>query len=331
MSKKSALNTAICQKLGISYPVMQAGMGLVATGRLAGEVSKAGGLGVIGAGYMTPDELRHEIQTVRQITDKPFAVDILFGKPQVDNAEASAYSENVQAQIDVSLAEKVPILISGLGSPAAIIEDAHARGIIVMSVIGNLRQAIALENAGVDVLIASGSEGGGHVGNISTVTLVPAVVDAVKVPVIAGGGLADGRGLVAALALGAQGVWMGTRFIATPEANAHKNYGEKIVATDVAGTIVTRCHSGKTARLIKNEFTAAWDGREHEIEPFPLQLQHVGGPASRSGRLEGDVESGSLPAGQGSGLIHSIKGAAQIVTDVIDEAEALLDQLTGSR
>ncbi len=320
------LSTPLCKLLGIRYPIIQAGMGLIATGKLAGEVSRAGGLGVIGAGYMTADELRSEIRIARTFTARPFGVDILFGKPKVTDTETIAYAKNVQAQIRVCLDEKIPVLISGLGNPAGFVDEAHQRGMFVMSVVGTVAQARTLAEAGVDAIIASGSEGGGHVGNIATAALVPAVVDAVQVPVVAGGGLVDGRGLVAALAFGAQGVWMGTRFIATAEAHAHPHYGQKIVAIGVDGTVVTRCHSGKPCRLIDNQFTRSWRGREQEIEPFPLQLQHVGAAAAHRGRLLGDVENGSLPAGQGAGLIGSVKPAADVIADIVAEARQVLER-----
>lgn len=324
------LTTPLCKLLGVRYPIIQAGMGLIATGKLAGEVSRAGGLGVIGAGYMTADELRSEIRIARTLTARPFGVDILFGKPQVIDAETTAYAKNVQAQIDVCLNERIPVLISGLGNPAGFVDEAHRRGIFVMSVVGTVQQAITLAHAGVDAIIASGSEGGGHVGTIATATLVPAVVDAVTIPVVAGGGLVDGRGLVAALAFGAQGVWMGTRFIATFEAHAHPNYGKQIAAIGVDGTVVTRCHSGKPCRLIDNNFTRSWRGRENEIEPFPLQLQHVGAAAAHQGRLLGDIDNGSLPAGQGAGLIHSVKSAADVIADTIAEARTILERLSST-
>jgi len=201
-----------------------------------------------------------------------------------------------------------------------VIPAARERGIYVMSVVGAVRHAIKAVADGVDAVIASGMDGGGHVGSIGTAALVPAVVDAVKVPVIAGGGLADGRGLAAALAFGAQGVWMGTRFIATPESRSHQNFKRKIVDTEVAGTTVTRAHSGKPCRLIANDFTRSWIGREKEIKPFPLQALEVGHAASEVGRLEGDVENGVLPTGQSCGLIADVVPAGEVVRRVVDEA-----------
>jgi enoyl-[acyl-carrier protein] reductase II len=303
------LRTPICARLGITYPVFQAGMGWVARGALAAAVSEAGGLGVIGAGSnLTADELRDEIHLVKSRTDKPFAVDILFATLRASGSEVVQYTDAVRAMVDVVLEERVPVLISGLGSP---------KGVVVKAV-----------SDGVDAVIASGCDGGGHVGQIGTAVLIPAVVDAVDVPVLAGGGLADGRGLAAALAFGAQGVWMGTRFIATEEALAHENYKAKIVAINEAGTVVTRAHSGKPCRLIRNDFTNSWEDRVHEIEPYPLQALHVGHPASELGRRQGDTDNGVMPTGQSAGLIRQIKSAREVVNDVVAEATQALERLT---
>lgn len=324
----SRLRTAICDRLGIEAPVFQAGMGWVARAELAAAVSAAGGLGVVGAGSTSgADELRAEIRGVRERTDRPFGVDILFATVRAAGDEATRYTDQVRAMVEVVLEERVPVLISGLGSPKAVVPEARARGIFVMSVVGAVKHAQRAQADGVDAVIASGCDGGGHVGAIGTAVLVPAVVDAVKIPVLAGGGLADGRGLVAALALGAQGVWMGTRFIATREARAHDNYKAKIVGTDTAGTVVTRAHSGKTCRLIDNEFTRSWAGREGEILPYPLQGIRVGHPASERGRLRGEVETGVLPAGQSCGLIGDVPAAGDIVRRIVTEAEAVLARL----
>ena len=324
------LKTEICKRLKIEFPVFQAGMGFVARGALAGAVSNAGGLGVIGAGSnMTAQELKSEIDTVRAITDKPFGVDILFATIRASGDEVARYTDTVKNMIDVVLEERVPVLISGLGSPRDAIPLAHAASIYVMSVCGAVRHAEKAVADGVDAIVASGVDGGGHVGQIGTATLIPAVVDAVDVPVIAGGGLADGRGLAAALAFGAQGVWLGTRFIATLESRSHKNYKNKLVKTDSAGTVVTHAHSGKPCRLIDNNYTRAWAEKQEEILPYPLQVRKYGEPASNLGRIEGDVENGVLPAGQSVGLIHEVKSAADVVRDVVSEAKMAIRNLTG--
>jgi enoyl-[acyl-carrier protein] reductase II len=265
---------------------------------------------------------------VRRLTAKPFGVDILFATVRASGSEVLTYTEAVQEMVQVVFDENVPVLISGLGSPKGVVPEAHARGIFVMSVIGAVRHAVKAVGDGVDAVIASGSDGGGHVGQIGTAALIPAVVDAVDVPVLAGGGLADGRGLAAALAFGAQGIWLGTRFIATLEALAHENYKRKIVDIDAAGTVVTRAHSGKPCRLIRNDFTASWEGREHEIEPYPLQALHVGHDASELGRRQGDTDNGVMPTGQSAGLIDEIKAAGEVVSDVVAEAVRALERLT---
>ena len=322
------IRTPICERLGIEHPVFQAGMGWVARADLAAAVSEAGGLGVVGAGStMDGEQLRAEIRRVRELTDRPFGVDILFATVRAEGERVARYTDAVQGMVETVLEERVPVLVSGLGSPAAVVPAAHERGIYVMSVVGAVRHAEKAVADGVDAVIASGMDGGGHVGRIGTAALVPAVVDAVEVPVLAGGGLADGRGLAAALAFGAQGVWMGTRFIATAESRSHDNYKHRIADTDVAGTVVTRAHSGKPCRLIDNGFTRGWAGREAEIKPFPLQAMEVGHPASERGRIEGDVEAGVLPAGQSCGMIGDVVPAGEVVRRVVEEAVAAMERI----
>jgi enoyl-[acyl-carrier protein] reductase II len=197
-----------------------------------------------------------------------------------------------------------------------------------MALCGNVKQARAHTRSGVDLVIAQGHEAGGHTGRVASMILIPAIVDAVApVPVVAAGGIADGRGLVAALALGAVGVWMGTRFIATEEAYAHANYKDKIVAIDEEGTVVSRASSGKPCRLIRNNFTRRWEGREGEIEVFPVQFERVGKPAAIQAREQGDVENGSAACGQSAGLIRDVRPAREILETVIGEAEAALSRL----
>jgi enoyl-[acyl-carrier protein] reductase II len=332
MESQRIFSTKFCQRVGVQYPICQAGMGFVAPGRLAAAVSAAGGLGVIGAGTMTAAQLRQEIQVVRAATDKPFGVDILFAQIKAERTEqVLRYTDEVNRLIEVVLEERVPVLIAGLGSPAGVIPAAHAQGMIVMALAGNVKQAKRMAAEGVDILIAQGHEAGGHTGRIGTMALVPQVVDAVPTPVLAAGGIADGRGLVAALALGASGVWLGTRFVASEEALAHANYKNKIVEIGEEGTVITRCHSGKPCRLIRNQFTDSWEGREHEILPFPLQSIKVGTEAARKARYEGKVEEGGLPAGQISGLITSVQPAGHIVRQLMSEAAAVLTEGLGQR
>ncbi len=326
MDVDSLFNTPLCRRLNIDYPVFQAGMGFVAHAELAAAVSNAGGLGCLGSGSMTAKELKKQIRLCRELTERPFAVDILFAEVKSDPAERDAvrYTANVQQIIDVTLEERIPVIVSGLGNPAGIITVAHSQGAAVMSLCGNVKQARKLAASGVDVIIAQGHEAGGHTGRIGTLTLVPQIADAVRVPVLAAGGIADGRGLVAALALGAEGIWMGTRFVASVEAYAHVNYKNKIVEIDQEGTTITRCHSGKPCRLIRNRFTDSWVGRESEILPFPLQSMRVGFKLAEKARYDGEVEEGGLACGQSAGMIDSIKSAGQIVQDVMAEAAQTL-------
>lgn len=323
------MQTPVCKAIGIDYPILQAGMGMIARAQLAAAVSEAGGLGVIGTGLsMQPDTLREEIRAVRSATRKPFGVDILFATIRAEGDSVTRYTDSVQGLIDVTLEERVPVLVSGLGSPRGAIPDAHARGIYVMSVIGSVRHAEKAVADGVDAVIASGREGGGHVGLVGTAALVPSVAASVKVPVIAAGGLADGNSLAAALMWGAQGVWFGTRFIATHEAGAHRNYKDKIVATSVSGTVVTRAHSGKPCRVIQNAFTEYWSEHEDEIQPFPLQALRVGNPASTRGRLHGDTEQGVLPAGQSVGMIGAVESAGDVVRATVRQARQAMGKVS---
>lgn len=317
----------LCRLLGIRYPICQAGMYQVAYGPLAAAVSNAGGLGVIGSAYMAPEMLRQQIRIAKDQTDKPFGVDILFAKTSGGGATIEAYEREVRGHIDVTFEEGCSVIVSGLGDPAAIVPLAHAAGMKVMALVGTAKQARTVEASGVDAVIASGHEGGGHVGRVGTIVLVPRVVDSVKVPVVAAGGLADGRGLVAALALGAAGVWMGTRFIATAQARGHDNYKRRITEIDEDGTIVTRAHSGKPNRMIRNAFTKAWEGREAEIKPYPIQLKEVGEPASDRGRIGGDIVGGVLPAGQSAALIDAVEDAGEVVVKIATEAARVLARL----
>jgi enoyl-[acyl-carrier protein] reductase II len=314
----------LCRLLGIRYPICQAGMYQVAYGDLAAAVSNAGGLGVIGSAYMDPERLRQEIRLAKSQTDKPLGVDILFARTEGSGDTIEAYERECRAHIEVTFEEGVDVIVSGLGNPGPIVPRAHAAGMKVMALVGTARQAIAVEKAGVDAVIASGHDGGGHVGRIGTIALVPRVVDVVHIPVVAAGGIANGRGLVAALALGATGIWMGTRFIATTEARGHVNYKRRITEIDEDGTVVTRAHSGKTNRMIRNAFTKSWEGREHEIKPYPHQLKEVGEPASNAGRIGGDVENGVLPSGQSAGLITAIESAGDVVRRTAEEAARII-------
>jgi enoyl-[acyl-carrier protein] reductase II len=326
------LHTPLCDLLGIEFPIVQAGMGFVARAELCAAVSEAGGLGVIGAASLTPEELRSEIRKVRERTDRPFGVDILFaqsGRPSAD-VVTGQLTLDTEAQVDVVFEERVPVLASGLGDPGPVVPRAHDLGMVVLALVGNTRNARRVAASGVDVVVAQGYDGGGHTGRVGTLSLVPAVVDAVDVPVVAAGGIGDGRGLAAVLCLGAVGVWMGTRFVASQEAHGHEKYKHRITEIDDEGTRRTRCFSGKPARMIRNRVTEAWQDPDLQatIQPFPRQFgvmqKWLGEDPYVAGRFEGKTETGALAAGQSSALIHDVPSAADILHRLIHEATATL-------
>ncbi|MEE9278960.1 MAG: nitronate monooxygenase [Myxococcota bacterium] len=333
-----ALRTPLCDLLEIDVPIIQAGMGFVARGPLAAAVSAAGGLGVIGSASLGTKGLREEIHRVRDLTDRPFGVDILFatiGRPERNEAEAR-FTRDTTALIDIVFEEEVPVIASGLGNPAPIVPQAHELGMKVLALVGNTKNAVRVARSGVDVVIAQGYDGGGHTGRVGTMTLLPAVLDCVDVPVMAAGGIADGRGLAAVLAMGGVGAWLGTRFIATHEAWGHQNYKERILAIDDEGTIRTRCFSGKPCRVIKNDVTAAWEDHdlEQKIKPFPLQFgvisEWLGKDPYIQGRRDGHTDIGALAAGQSSVLIRDIRPAGDVLRRIAEEASEALERLVPS-
>jgi len=327
-----ALRTPICSLLGIEYPVLQAGMGFVARGDLAGAVSAAGGLGTLGAATMSAAVLRDEIAKVRRMTDRPFAVDLLFAKGRGGNA-AQPFTDDIQEALEVVFAERVPILVSGLGDPGPIVPRCREAGIKVLSLTGNTKNAKRLAASGVDAVIAQGYDGGGHTGQVGGMALLPAVLDAVDLPVVYAGGVGDGRGLAATIVMGGQGVWCGTRFIATPEAWGHDNYKNAVVQIDDEGTIRTRCFSGKPCRMYANRTTAAWESAELQakIEPFPLQMRAVAGWLGKdpymAGRRDGEIEIGACAMGQSAAVIDAVTPAADVVLQIMDQASRALDRV----
>ena len=310
------LRTDICDRLGIEYPIVLAGMGGVSMYRLAAAVSNAGGLGVLGGATVDAQGLRQEIHKTRELTDKPFAVDLLAPIPDM-----------IRPQMQVVFDEGIKIFVAGLAVPQEFLAEMHERGMTVIVMVGKVRHAIKSEREGADIVAAQGTEAGGHTGEVGGLALIPQVVDAVKIPVLAAGGIADGRGLVAALALGAQGVVIGTRFIATPEAQAAPAYREAILRSGEADTIRTRCYTGKPARTIRNRYNEEWERKTDEVQPFPTQAaySYQQGVMDYMGIAQGaDPERSFMPAGQGMGMIRSLKPAAQVIADIMREAEAVL-------
>jgi enoyl-[acyl-carrier protein] reductase II len=335
MSPHPALHTPLCDLLGISLPIVQAGMGYVARAELAAAVSAAGALGMIGGASLTAAQLRDEIHELRDLTDRPFGVDVLFatvGRPQASDA-AARFTREVEQQLEVVFTENVPVLASGLGDPGPIVAQAHAQGMVVMALVGNTRNAVRVAQSGVDVIVAQGYDGGGHTGRVGTLSLLPAVLDAVDVPVMAAGGIGDGRGLAAVIAMGGVGAWLGTRFVASREAFGHDAYKQRIVEIDDEGTTITRCFSGKPCRVVRNQTTEAWENPElvAKIRPFPQQFRVVadwlGADPYTAGRYEGKTDVGALAAGQSAAVIDAVLPAAEIVRALEAEASRALERI----
>ncbi len=330
-----ALRTPVCAALGIPYPVLQAGMGFVARGELAAAVSKAGGLGTVGAATMSASDLREEIELIQRTTDAPFAVDLLFAKGTGGNS-SQPFTDDVQESLEVVFEQRVPILVSGLGNPGPIVDRCHEAGMKVLSLTGNSKNARRLAESGVDAVIAQGYDGGGHTGRVGGMALLPAVLDAVDVPVLYAGGVGDGRGLAATIAMGGQGVWCGTRFIATVEAWGHDNYKQAVVDIDDEGTTRTRCFSGKPCRMLANQTTKAWENADLEqtIEPFPFQMRNVsqwlGKDPYMAGRRDGEVEIGACAMGQSAALVDAVKPAGDVVLEIVEEATKALERISNA-
>ncbi len=314
------MRTRLTEILDVEHPVMLAGMGGVSYHRLVAAVSEAGGFGCLGASTMGHEEMVTEIAQVREATAKPFGVDLLTAAPQ-----------DMEAKVNDIIDGGASVFVAGLGIPREVVELCHRRNTLVVNMCGKVRHAVGAVAAGCDMVVAQGTEAGGHTGQIATMALVPQIVDAVgdKVPVVAAGGLFDGRGLAAALALGADGIWVGTRFIATPEAQGVKGYKDTLLAIGEDGTVVTRAYTGKTCRVVRNRYTQEFDDAGGQPEPFPMQVvksmndgaNHLGGDADTPGV---DPDREFFPAGQGVGGIQELVPAGELVGRFVAEAEAAL-------
>src|SRR6056297_2107209 len=315
-----SFKTPLCERLGIEVPIFLAGMGGVAYADVCAAVSEAGGYGTLGMAAEGPEGIRAEMRKVREKTDKPFGVDLLAALP-----------DQMMAAIDVIIEEGASAFIAGLGVPGPVIQKCHDHGLLVMSLCGKVSHAVAAEEAGCDVVVAQGTEAGGHTGRIAGMALIPQVVDAVGIPVLAAGSIVDGRGLAAALAFGCQGVWMGTRFIASHEARAGEPYKKRIGEIGADETLVTRCYSGKPMRVIRNPYVEDWERRPEEIQRFPEQMMassRSGVMATLAGATEGiDEDRHCMPCGQGAGAIDDILSCRAIIEKTISEARETLARL----
>jgi enoyl-[acyl-carrier protein] reductase II len=313
------MHTRLTDMLGIEHPVMLAGMGGVSYHRLVAAVSEAGGFGTLGAAAMSSAQMEAEIRGVRELTDKPFGVDLLAALPERMIADAKKVVEGGAS-----------LFVAGLGVPRDVIAVLHDGNVLVASMCGKVRHAVAAVDAGCDFVIAQGTEAGGHTGTIATMPLVPQIVDAVgeRTPVVAAGGIFDGRGLAAALSLGADGVWLGTRFIATPEARAVDGYKEALLEAHEDDTVISRGFTGKTLRALRNDWTKYIEEHPEELRPFPEQMGRA--VAANALHIGGDDETPidprkeCYPSGQGVGAIDALIPAGELVHRIVDEAEHAL-------
>ncbi|MGI6092983.1 MAG: enoyl-[acyl-carrier-protein] reductase FabK [Veillonellaceae bacterium] len=308
------LKNKLCQLLNIKYPIMQGGMAWVATAELAAAVSNAGGLGVIGAGHMPPDALRKEIQKAKALTSNVFGVNIMLMSPFVKEV------------MQVVVEERVPVVTTGAGNPGEYIPALKEIGTKVIPVVASVALAKRLERIGVDAIIAEGWESGGHVGEVSTMALLPMVVDAVSIPVIAAGGIADSRGIVAALALGADGVQIGTRFVASSECTAHENYKQAVVKAKERSTVLTGVSTGHPVRVISNKLTREYLELEKGGVPEE-ELEKLGAGKLRAAVVDGDVDYGSVMIGQIAGLVDEIKTVDEIMQELVQGIPAVVDNI----
>ena len=305
------MKTALTALLGIEYPVIQGGMAWVGEYHLAAAVSEAGGLGLIGAASAPADVVREQLREARKLTDKPVGVNVMLLNP---NAEEVAR---------VIVEEGVKVVTTGAGSPARFMELWKSAGVKVIPVVASTAMAKLMERAGADAVIAEGMESGGHISSATTMTLVPQVVDAVKIPVIAAGGIADGRGFAAAMMLGAQGVQMGTRFVAAKESIAHENYKQKILKAKDIDSAVTGMSTGHPVRQIKNQMTREYLRLEKEGASFE-ELEYLTLGSLRKAVIDGDVVHGTLMAGQCAGMVRKEQTCREIIEEVVQEGCRLL-------
>ena len=306
------MKTRITEILGIEYPIIQGGMAWVAEHRLAAAVSNAGGLGIIGAASAPPEIVRAEIRKCKELTDKPFGVNVMLLNP---NAEEVA---------KVVVEEGVKVVTTGAGNPSKYMAMWKEAGVKVIPVVASVALAKLMERGGADAVVAEGMESGGHIGFTTTMTLVPQVVDAVSIPVIAAGGIADGRGMAAALMLGAEAVQMGTRFVVAEESIVHENYKKKVIKASDIDSEITGASTGHPVRCLRNKMTRQYLELEKSGADF-MELEKLTLGSLRNAVMDGDVVNGTVMAGQIAGLIKEEKSCKEILEKIITEAKAVVD------
>ncbi len=306
------IKTPLCSMLGIEYPIFQGAMAWIADASLASAVSNGGGLGIISAMNADPEWLRSEIRKAKSLTDKPFGVNIMLMSPYADEVAK------------VVVEEAVPVLTTGAGNPTKYMSAWNEAGIKVIPVVPSTAIAKRVERAGAVAVIAEGCESGGHIGELTTMAIVPQVCDAVSIPVIAAGGIADGRGVAASFMLGAVGVQVGTRFLVATECNVHQNFKNKVLQAKDIDTIATGKRLGHPVRSLKNNFSREFFKKEYDPTVSNEDLERYGGGALRLAAVEGDEKNGCFMAGQSSALVTKEQPAAEIIREMFGEAEAIL-------
>lgn len=305
------MKTAVSKLLGIEYPILQGAMAWISDHQLVSAVSEAGGLGILAGGNAPGDWVRDQIRRIKEKTDKPFGVNIMLLSPYADELA------------DIVLEEKVPVVVTGAGNPGKYMEKWKKAGIIVLPVVPSIALAKRMERLGADALIAEGSEAGGHIGELGTMTLVPQIVDAVHIPVIAAGGIADGRGVAAAFALGASAVQIGTRFLVAEECSVHEAYKKKVIDAKEIDTQVTGRTTGHPVRILRNKLARQFKEAE-KSGAAPEEIEKMGeGTLYRAAKL-GDVEYGSVMAGQAAGLVKKEQPCREIILELIEEASQII-------
>lgn len=307
------METRVSRLLGTTYPVIQGGMAWVAEYHLAAAVSNAGGLGIIGAASAPPEVVREQIRQAKKLTDRPFGVNVMLLNP------------NAPEVAKIVIEEGVKVVTTGAGNPAKFMDDWKAAGVVVIPVVASVAMAKLMERGGADAVVAEGMESGGHIGAQTTMTLVPQVVDAVNIPVIAAGGIADGRGVAAAMMLGAEGVQLGTRFVTAKESIAHENYKERIIKAKDIDSEVTGMSTGHPIRVLRNQMSREYLRMEKEGASFE-ELEQLTLGSLRKAVMDGDVKNGSLMAGQCAGLVKKRQSCKEIVEELMTEADELLNR-----
>ena len=307
------MKTKITELLQIEYPIFQGGMAWVAEHKLAAAVSNAGGLGIIGAASAPPEVVREEIRKCKELTDKPFGVNIMLMNPEAD------------AIAKVVADEGVKVVTTGAGSPGKYMAMWKEAGVKVIPVVASVAMARMMERGGADAIVAEGMESGGHIGSATTMTLVPQVVDAVQIPVIAAGGIADGRGFAAAMMLGAEAVQMGTRFVVATESIVHDNYKKKVIAAKDIDSEITGMSTGHPVRQIRNKMSREYLQLEKDGAPFE-ELEKLTLGSLRRAVVDGDTVTGTLMAGQIAGLVKKEQSCVEMIQEIMAEAEKLLSR-----